>query len=313
MKIKVFCQTECFLNDPCLTDYFEQYFELIQANENFDPSHDIACYNPLLGKLIPTDCPIIKDNIWETVNMDESHNPYDLLFLGAVNNELPNSIQVPKWFWYHTYHYIKPKEFYSPYLYDKTHTFLMPIRILKGFQHRNDVLELLDTEKDNALYSIVERGITLDPGENMSSNDRHYNPDWYNKTHFSVVLETYMTESFSAPPQDNLFITEKTFKPICYGHPFIIMSYPGTLKALQDWGFVTFDNLFDESYDTETDYNNRLRMVIDNIKNVDLQACVSTETIERIRHNQAVFRNKALVEQGLYTDIVKPIQEFLNG
>ena len=52
-------------------------------------------------------------------------------------------------------------------------------------------------------------------------------------------------------------------------------------------------------------------MVIDNIKNVDLRACVSPETIERIHHNQAVFSNKELIEQGLYTDIVKPIQEFL--
>jgi len=307
MKIKVFCQTECFLNDPFLTDYFEQYFELIQANENFDPNYDIACYNPLRRNLIPTNRPIINDSIWEIVNMDKSHNPYDLLFTGAVSSELPNSIQVPKWFWYHTHYYINPKELYNPYSYDKPHTFLMPIRILGGFQHRNDVLELLDTEKDNALYSVVEQGKTLDPGEDMTSNDRHYNPDWYNKTHFSVVLETYMTHL----PQDTLFITEKTYKPICYGHAFIIMSYPGTLKALRDWGFVTFDNLFDESYDTETDYNNRLRMVIDNIKNVDLRACVSPETIERIHHNQAVFRNKALVQQGLYNDIVKPIQEFL--
>ena len=42
------------------------------------------------------------------------------------------------------------------------------------------------------------------------------------------------------------FITEKTFKPIMYGHPFIVLGNPGIMSQLESWGFMTFNNLFDQ-------------------------------------------------------------------
>jgi hypothetical protein len=58
----------------------------------------------------------------------------------------------------------------------------------------------------------------------------------FKNTYFSVITETGT-------------LSEKTFKTIFYGHPFIIVGYNGRLAALKSLGYKTFDCIFDESYD----------------------------------------------------------------
>jgi hypothetical protein len=48
-------------------------------------------------------------------------------------------------------------------------------------------------------------------------------------------------------------LTEKTFKPIAMGMPFIIAGTKGSLKYLRSYGFKTFEGIWDESYDDAED------------------------------------------------------------
>jgi hypothetical protein len=48
-------------------------------------------------------------------------------------------------------------------------------------------------------------------------------------------------------------ITEKTFKPIAMGMPFIIVGTKHSLKYLRSYGFRTFEGIWDESYDQAED------------------------------------------------------------
>jgi imidazoleglycerol phosphate dehydratase HisB len=48
-------------------------------------------------------------------------------------------------------------------------------------------------------------------------------------------------------------ITEKTFKPIAMGMPFVIVGTKGSLKYLRSYGFRTFEGIWDESYDDAED------------------------------------------------------------
>lgn len=48
-------------------------------------------------------------------------------------------------------------------------------------------------------------------------------------------------------------ITEKTFKPIALGMPFVIVGTRGSLKYLREYGFKTFEGIWDESYDDAED------------------------------------------------------------
>jgi hypothetical protein len=46
------------------------------------------------------------------------------------------------------------------------------------------------------------------------------------------------------------FITEKTWKPIKFGQPFVVIGTPGTLAALRAAGYDVFDDVLDNTYDT---------------------------------------------------------------
>jgi hypothetical protein len=48
-------------------------------------------------------------------------------------------------------------------------------------------------------------------------------------------------------------LTEKTFKPIALGMPFVLSAPVGSLAYLKQYGFKTFDSVWDESYDQEVD------------------------------------------------------------
>jgi hypothetical protein len=72
----------------------------------------------------------------------------------------------------------------------------------------------------------------------------------YNESWFSAVTETEMR---SQP----LRITEKILKPLVNFHPLVIFGNPGSLQRARAYGFVTFDDTIDESYDQESNPRRR--------------------------------------------------------
>jgi hypothetical protein len=61
-------------------------------------------------------------------------------------------------------------------------------------------------------------------------------------------------------------LTEKTFKPIAMGMPFIIVGTQGSLRYLRSYGFKTFGDLWDESYDDEPDDSKRIEKIAQVLK-----------------------------------------------
>lgn len=88
--------------------------------------------------------------------------------------------------------------------------------------------------------------------------------NWFSDSYFNIVNETCFSNEW---PFSELFITEKTYKPIVHQMPFIIAGSAGTLKYLRSMGFETFPEIFDESYDNELNSYKRIEMIIQQIKN----------------------------------------------
>ncbi len=82
-----------------------------------------------------------------------------------------------------------------------------------------------------------------------------YNNRDYAQTGMEIVLETLFDDS-------RLHLTEKSLRPIACGKPFMLVATAGSLEYLRSYGFETFGNLIDESYDLETDPVARLAAVI---------------------------------------------------
>jgi hypothetical protein len=66
-----------------------------------------------------------------------------------------------------------------------------------------------------------------------------------------------------------LHLTEKSFKPIALGMPFILTATAGSLAYLRSYGFQTFGDFWDESYDLETDDFARAKKVAAVLKQLD--------------------------------------------
>lgn len=78
----------------------------------------------------------------------------------------------------------------------------------------------------------------------------------YNAARFNVVVETDIDF------QNCFFLTEKTIKVLLSGMPFVSVSHPNFLSKIRKLGFITYNSLWDESYDQETDFDKRIDMVV---------------------------------------------------
>jgi len=64
-------------------------------------------------------------------------------------------------------------------------------------------------------------------------------------------------------------ITEKTFKAIALEMPFVLVAPAGSLEYMREYGFKTFGQFIDESYDTETNDIRRVEKVVKLLKDLD--------------------------------------------
>jgi hypothetical protein len=85
--------------------------------------------------------------------------------------------------------------------------------------------------------------------------------NFYSNSLVSIVTET----NFSAT---ELTLTEKSFKPSKEKHPFIIVGAKGALKAMREFGYKTFSEFWDESYDEESNSHLRMNKIIEVCKEI---------------------------------------------
>jgi hypothetical protein len=125
-------------------------------------------------------------------------------------------------------------------------------------------VEHVDFLKNNAPFVISEG---CDLFFNMCCN---ITKEDYEKTFISMVTETLVDEG-------TLFISEKIWKPIMVGHPFIVFGNLGTLKFLKSMGYRTFDKWISEEYDNEPDSGKRCNMITEELVKL------STKTVEELK------------------------------
>jgi len=191
--------------------------------------------------------------------------------------------------------------------------FLMLMNLIK--KHRDALFEHVTPWLDDSWYSYYEKGhqihSDLDAEPFSHSNwQRHCNIEWYNRTQFSLVAESQVST--------RVWISEKTYKPMAFGHAFLIWGSPGTLQFIHKQGFQTFDHAIDESYDTIIPQQQRLAAIIKQIeflheefKNTN-RLFQDSESLKRIQHNYDLFYDPAICEKLFLEELVEPIKKFID-
>jgi len=105
-------------------------------------------------------------------------------------------------------------------------------------------------------------------------------------------------------------LTEKTFKPIALGMPFVIVGTKGSLEYLRSYGFRTFEGIWDESYDSAED-DVRIKRIASLLRSLDeLPVAAKQDLFEQaqevIEHNWNHFYNG-----GFAAVLWKELQEML--
>lgn len=149
---------------------------------------------------------------------------------------------------------------------------------LHGFVMGEYFSKYLELLKQNS--NIFPLKLNIEPTTNKTWVDND-DKEYYENSYFSVTTETNFFPDLGSPysPDVNnvnrfntvyrgnsVFLTEKTFKPIIMKHPFIMVSRPGTLKALRQCGYKTFHPFIDESYDEIKNNIDRLDAISDEIE-----------------------------------------------
>lgn len=157
--------------------------------------------------------------------------------------------------------------------------------------HKNDYFNILKDfsesyknilPKENISYDNFGKDATL-AINNFKQNLISY--PVYSQSSFILILET----AFQTPKKH---LTEKIFKAIVAGKPFILAAGKGNLQYLRNYGFKTFGDYIDESYDNEADDKKRcflIKWLIESISNrIDLTD--STDANEMINKCHSIAR-----------------------
>lgn len=123
--------------------------------------------------------------------------------------------------------------------------------------------------------------------------------DDYERTFLSLVSESTCESGV-------VYLSEKTFKPIAMGHPFIIVGSQGSLTKLRDIGYKTFDKWWDEGYDECTSYKdriNRIRDILLTLKEISFssQKIIREEMKEVIDYNFKLY-NKRIKNENSFSN-----------
>ena len=192
-------------------------------------------------------------------------------------------------------------------LYNKGYVSHVMINFDNDSTH-NYQLEMLQTRSDFDTEQYLKFGFTkhiLDtdtPAHHPKISDYTH---LANKVCFELVHDSFIT--------DCILPTEKVFKPLYSKIPFLYVGSPFTLKYLKSLGFGTFDSIFDESYDSELVFYDRVKIIIENMKK--LCALSLNDCEEYLRSTQEVceHNHKHFIQMDKGFNINKRINDALTS
>ena len=202
----------------------------------------------------------------------------------TINNTITpnkNFLCLNRRMYYHKYQIIE--ELFSRGLLDDTKFSWVDNKDIKNFSNK-DLVTYLNIDVNNFKAIQLEDDVMY--GSQLSAHEEYLytiNPNWYYKSKVNIITETNFNES-------EIHITEKTWKAIYLGVPFVISASKGHLKALRGMGFKTFNSVINEDYDDMSGGSNKIKQIIDSA--IELSNIYdSKEVLEICKFNKELYSN----------------------
>ena len=157
--------------------------------------------------------------------------------------------------------------------------------------------DLLDTLAPMSMDISVDKKLHIDEYIDIHIDT---NPkDAYEECFCAIVNETRYAEPTG-------LLTEKIMNAMLNYRPVIMVGPPGNLEYMRAWGFMTFSDWFDESYDTEHDHSKRMQKIFDLIDWINAK---SIDELKQMYEDMAyvLLHNKTWIEELQVRLLEKPI------
>jgi hypothetical protein len=136
--------------------------------------------------------------------------------------------------------------------------------------------------------------------EYYSTGDPNPKNNVYSRAKYSLITETL----FQTNIDGFTWFTEKTWKPMIYGHPILLFAMPDSWKVLHGYGFESYTQF--GAYDAIKQPHTRFKTLCDSIPQLE-EELMSKETLTAILHNTNRFYSKDL-ENSIVKEFVEQIQ-----
>ena len=146
---------------------------------------------------------------------------------------------------------------------------------IKSSKYENS---LVINSNDHIVYNKVEHHISNEPIDNSVYEDSVFS--WVNP---------------SLPDKKNyVFINQSTFSPVLHYHPILWFGHTHLIKCFKEYGYKSFDWLFDESYDELTSDLDKFKAnvkQVDKVMNMDKDYLIDLmwDNRDTLQHNRDLF------------------------
>jgi hypothetical protein len=198
--------------------------------------------------------------------------------------------------------------------------------------HRAALLhEYLINDYNDSYFSFLTKIKYLGDIPNIGNISNNY--DFYNNK-LPIELDTHNTENKSGFGTDStfkkelflnscihivaetsfenneLFLSEKGLKPIIMYQPFIIFGPVGYLQRLKSYGFKTFSDFWDESYDNIEDSKKRLDVLIKLVNNLNKKSIEEFNELYKKTKNICIYNRNVFdsLKLDTFSEIFKQIE-----
>jgi hypothetical protein len=141
------------------------------------------------------------------------------------------------------------------------------------------------------------------PDSNVSSDHSAvYDHRHYKNCGIDVVLETLFDDS-------RLHLTEKILRPIACSKPFILAASHGSIQFLKEYGFLSFGDYINESYDTIDDPIKRLSAIVSEMYRITNLSKIEKTKLMRQCHRLAIKNKKQFFSQKFFRQVTDELKD----
>jgi len=268
--------------------YYAQTNNLTKV-EVYSPSYNSKIYFQDVYPELEIDCTPVGWIYPATINVDEQEGSNDVS-------------KITKRFWCGNWRYASHRHCVASYLVETTDSYN-----LSWLYNSNEKILLNNAYAENlpsvdVLRSGANKLNELAPLSMDIPIKQKLNIDDYIDIHIDTNPKDAYSECFCAIVNETRYaeptglLTEKIMNAMLNYRPVIMVGPPGNLEYMRAWGFMTFSEWFDESYDTEHDHGKRMQKIFDLIDWINAK---SIDELKQMYEDMAyvLLHNKTWIEE----------------